>query len=89
MSDDLWRTEAACRGGDLNVFFPVRDDENESGGYYSEARKICARCPVSAACLDWAIANGQTQFGMLGGTTPVERRKIARERRLRRRGKAA
>ena len=46
-----WRELAACRGTDLNLFFPER---GESAG---PARRVCAACPVREPCLDYAITN--------------------------------
>jgi WhiB family transcriptional regulator, redox-sensing transcriptional regulator len=46
-----WRELAACRGIDLDVFFPSR---GESAG---PARQVCAQCPARQPCLDYAITN--------------------------------
>jgi WhiB family transcriptional regulator, redox-sensing transcriptional regulator len=64
-----WRELAACRGTDLEVFFPER---GESAG---PARQICARCPVRQPCLDYAITNRITH-GIWGGLTERERRAL-------------
>jgi WhiB family redox-sensing transcriptional regulator len=39
-----WRQEAACRGGDLDLFFPP------PGEWSSAAKAICRDCPVIAEC---------------------------------------
>jgi WhiB family redox-sensing transcriptional regulator len=62
-----WRELAACRGADLEVFFPGR---GESAG---PARQVCAACPVRQPCLDYAITNRITH-GIWGGLTERERR---------------
>ena len=62
-----WRELAACRGTELEVFFPER---GETAG---PARQVCARCPVRQACLDYAISNRITH-GIWGGLTERERR---------------
>jgi WhiB family transcriptional regulator, redox-sensing transcriptional regulator len=62
-----WRELAACRGTNLEVFFPGR---GESAG---SARQICAACPVHQPCLDYAITNRITH-GIWGGLTERERR---------------
>ena len=54
-----WRELAACRGTDLEVFFPGR---GETAG---PARQVCAACPVRQACLDYAITN-RISHGDLG-----------------------
>jgi hypothetical protein len=64
-----WRELAACRGTDLQVFFPRR---GESAG---PARQVCAACPVRQACLDYAITN-RIVHGVWGGLTERERRAL-------------
>jgi WhiB family redox-sensing transcriptional regulator len=64
-----WRELAACRGADLNLFFPER---GESAG---PARRVCAACPVRQPCLDYAITNRITH-GIWGGLTERERRAL-------------
>ena len=39
-----------------------------------EAKKVCSTCPISQLCLDWAVAN--EDYGVWGGTTPAERKKL-------------
>jgi WhiB family redox-sensing transcriptional regulator len=64
-----WRQQAACRGPDLNLFFPER---GESAG---PARQVCARCPVRQPCLEYALSNRITH-GIWGGMTERERRPL-------------
>ena len=64
-----WRELAACRGTDLEVFFPGR---GESAG---PARQACAVCPVRQPCLDYAITN-RIAYGVWGGLTERERRAL-------------
>lgn len=64
-----WRELAACRGTDLEVFFPGR---GESAG---AARQVCAGCPVHQPCLDYAISN-RISHGIWGGLTGRERRAL-------------
>ncbi len=64
-----WRELAACRGTDLEVFFPGR---GETGG---PPRQICAACPVRQPCLDYAITN-RIAYGIWGGLTERERRAL-------------
>jgi WhiB family transcriptional regulator, redox-sensing transcriptional regulator len=64
-----WRELAACRGTDLDVFFPER---GESAG---PARQVCAACPVREPCLDYAISN-RISHGIWGGLTERERRAL-------------
>ena len=64
-----WRELAACRGTDLEVFFPGRGESAEP------ARQVCAPCPVRQACLDYAITN-RIASGVWGGLTERERRAL-------------
>ena len=64
-----WRELAACRGADLDLFFPDRGESAEP------ARRVCARCPVREPCLDYAISNRITH-GVWGGLTERERRAL-------------
>lgn len=45
----------------------------------SQAKKLCALCPVREACLDKAISNGE-QHGIWGGLTPEERTSLRRKK---------
>lgn len=62
-----WMDDAACRAADPDVFFPGTGESPDA------AVQVCNRCPVQAACLDYAIAEGLTE-GVFGGTTPKQRR---------------
>ncbi len=64
-----WRELAACRGADLDVFFPGRGESAEP------ARQVCARCPVRQPCLDYAVSNTITH-GIWGGLAERERRAL-------------
>ena len=64
-----WRELAACRGTDLNLFFPERGESAEP------ARQVCAACPVRQPCLDYAITN-RISDGIWGGLTERERRAL-------------
>ena len=70
-----WRARAACRGEDPDLFFPHRGEDT------SVPAAICARCPVTVECLDYAI-DAHEKFGMWGGASERERRRIRRDRRL-------
>lgn len=68
-----WAVFAACREEQSMRFFPENRDEER------EALKVCSTCPVVEDCLDHAIESNE-RFGIWGGTTERERRKIARLR---------
>jgi WhiB family redox-sensing transcriptional regulator len=70
---DNFFKDAACKGADTTVFFPV----SENGG--GEAKAICAGCPVAERCLEYAIQTHQPD-GVWGGLTAVERHRLVRRR---------
>lgn len=69
-----WRTLAECHGVDPALFYPGRGESTK------EAKAVCARCPVREQCLDFALANREV-FGIWGGLSERERRKVRRQRR--------
>jgi WhiB family redox-sensing transcriptional regulator len=79
-----WLDFAKCRGLPGNLFFSDRQHNNTQ---VQEARSVClgthpdhpGRCPVLEACLDYAIENGE-RWGVWGGTSERERRRIKRQR---------
>lgn len=73
-----WWDRAACRGVNPDVFHP-----NGSIGV-EVAQQYCARCPVAADCLEYALTNG-IEAGVWGGKSERERRRIRKERRAARR----
>ena len=87
-----WRCQAACRDADAELFFPD-DDFRSARVQVKMAKLICRGCPVSATCLNWALASGQ-EAGIWGGLTEDERRRLPRRgllsasHRLARRGKS-
>lgn len=66
-----WMDDALCAQTDPELFFPHK------GGPVRVARAVCARCPVQAECLNHALA-GHERYGIFGGVTPMERRKLLR-----------
>lgn len=75
MNQQSWRTHAACRGIDPEIFYPVTDEEEAE-----QAKEVCAECPVQEACLEHALAVREKD-GIWGGCTERERRRIMRQRR--------
>jgi WhiB family transcriptional regulator, redox-sensing transcriptional regulator len=71
-----WRKRAACRGIDVEIFYPATDEDDEA----EPAKVVCAECPVRQACLEHALAHRERE-GIWGGTTERERRRILRQRR--------
>ena len=73
-----WQHYGACRGIDPDLFFPERGESTR------EAKAVCKTCPVEAACLEFALRNGE-KFGIWGGMSERERRRIRRQRAIERR----
>lgn len=67
-----WRGEARCRGTAPDVFYTPGAEGPEADA----ARAFCRGCPVRVECLEFALATGEL-FGVWGGTTPRERRRLA------------
>lgn len=65
--DNAWRTRGACQAVDPETFFPAPLEPADA------AVQLCGRCPVSGACLAWALSVGDCH-GVWGGTTARERR---------------
>ena len=73
MKTRSWTARAACRGLDTGTFYPATPEQE------AEALAICATCPVREQCLEQALRDRE-QYGVWGGTTPEQRRRIARRR---------
>ena len=76
-----WQFRAACRGEDASLFFAPGYFERREEKDHREARAkaICARCPVRADCLDYALRIREPH-GVWGGMNEQERRVLLRER---------
>lgn len=71
-----WRSDAACRDEDPELFFPL-GDSGPALLQIEEAKSVCKRCDVKADCLDWALDEGQ-DAGIWGGLSEAERRMLRR-----------
>jgi WhiB family redox-sensing transcriptional regulator len=71
-----WRSAAACRSSDPDLFFPV-SSAGTAQREIAEALAVCARCPVQAHCREFALRTRQ-QHGIWGGMTEGERRQLWR-----------
>lgn len=65
---------AHCRGRNPAEFFP------SDGVGVEFARGVCAECPVSRECLEYALYY-RIDHGVWGGCSERERRRILRRRR--------
>ena len=75
--DSDWRSNAACRDTEPELFFPIgttgmATDQIES------AKRVCHNCDAQKACLEFALATNQ-ESGVWGGTTEDERRKLRKQ----------
>jgi WhiB family redox-sensing transcriptional regulator len=69
-----WRSGALCAQVDPDLFFP------DQGGHPVAAKQICEQCPVKQECLLDALSLPPSldSYGVRGGTTESERRKLRR-----------
>ncbi len=78
-----WRARARCRDIDPEIFFPTAESGRLLEAEVAEARKVCAGCPVTKECLEFA--REWLPYGIAGGLTPAERRRDRGSGRPRRR----
>ncbi len=71
--DTDWKDASNCLGVDPDLFFPER------GASTREAKEVCRGCEVQVDCLEYALQNGE-KFGIWGGMSERERRRIRRQR---------
>lgn len=62
-----WQDDALCREVDPELFFP------ELSHPTTEAKRVCALCPVVDDCLAYAL-EADEPFGVWGGWSPRQRR---------------
>jgi WhiB family redox-sensing transcriptional regulator len=66
-----WAVFSACKGTDPTIFFATtRDDERA-------ALVVCSDCVVKDECLGFAVETRE-RFGVWGGTTERERKRLLR-----------
>mgnify|MGYP002401929139 CR=1 FL=1 len=74
-TDDSWMNDAKCREHDPEIFFPEKQSEQA----LRLAKTICMQCDVRIECADYALETA-TPFGVWGGLSEEERRRILRRR---------
>jgi hypothetical protein len=68
-------TSAPCAQTDPDAWFPDDGHPNRT------AKRICTQvCPYTAQCLEYALAT-DNNFGVWGGTSPLERKTIKAQRK--------
>ncbi len=70
-----WNDFGNCDGVDPDLFFPTQGESTKA------AKEICRGCVVRMECLEYALTNGE-KFGIWGGMSERERRRIRRQRIL-------
>lgn len=73
--DHEWAKLGNCLGCDPDLFFPER------GASTREAKAVCGACVVKDECLEFALRTNE-KFGIWGGTSERERRRMRRARNL-------
>jgi WhiB family redox-sensing transcriptional regulator len=73
--DDDWFDRAKCRGMDTDAFYPHRGE-----AIPADVAAACARCPVAADCLEWAVTWPE-HHGVWGGVGERTRIRMRRARR--------
>lgn len=68
-----WQVRAACRTEPIEHFYSAEPEAVRA------AIGLCRRCPVRMTCLEAAVSRGEW-FGVWGGTTERERRRMIRAR---------
>ena len=71
--DKSWQMLSNCLGVVPDLFFPER------GASTKDAKAVCQGCIVREDCLEYALTNRE-KFGIWGGLSERERRRIRRER---------
>ncbi len=79
--EESWQLYANCLGVDPDLFFPER------GASTKEAKSVCKACVVREDCLEYALENSE-KFGIWGGLSERERRKLRRARAMARAAQA-
>lgn len=82
LTPPAWTVDALCTQFPPDMFYP--DGAGWSG---TEAKAVCAMCPVVEQCLQYALAfdggdlGAQMPYahGVWGGKSPTERRRMLRE----------
>lgn len=70
-----WTEDALCVEVGPGPFFPP------VGSSVEPAKRICARCPVTVACREYALEEFIRE-GVWGGTSREDRKRIWKERRV-------
>ena len=64
-----WHADAACRGLPPDLFYTKLGEPTQ------QAKAVCASCPVTTPCLEFALTHHE-KFGIWGGKSERERRHL-------------
>ena len=67
----MWQDIAACKGMNSSVFLSGVKSRVQI------AKAICATCPVTRECLEFALAHEDLEPHVYGGLTGEERKKLS------------
>lgn len=68
-----WQRDAACRGLSVTMFFhPGRERGHARRQRITDAKELCATCPVIAECRQYAL-DTREPYGIWGGLSEEER----------------
>jgi len=76
---DDWRSRAACRDTEPDLFFPI-GSTGPAVDQIEAAKAVCRACASMAACLEFALVTNQ-ESGVWGGMSEEERRAVRKARR--------
>jgi WhiB family transcriptional regulator, redox-sensing transcriptional regulator len=72
-----WSDDAACRGVETAVFFPVGANGVPTKTEAEYAKRYCGPCPVRGECLTHALTKRE-DYGVWGGLDENERAELLR-----------
>jgi Transcription factor WhiB len=70
-----WAQSALCAQTDPDAWFPEKGDSTKA------VKQTCARCEVRLDCLNDALNDGETDYGVRGGFSARERHRMRMEAR--------
>lgn len=75
-----WVRSAACRQLDLPLQVRAALFTPKDGPSAEKPKRICAGCPVVTDCLDYALNLNEELYGVWGGMSQTQRRRIREDR---------
>jgi WhiB family redox-sensing transcriptional regulator len=69
-----WKLQGSCNSYPYELMWPV-GTTGPAEAQTSQAKAVCAACPIETKCLQYAVENHEA-YGIWGGLTEEERRQI-------------